>query len=184
MSSSFVPKKLFFTHGVGHHREELRSFERALRDAEIEKYNLVHVSSILPPHCEIITPEEGIKHLDPGQIVFCVMARSSSNESHRLLASSIGCAVPADQDMYGYLSEHHTFGQTQEQAGDYAEDLAASMLATSMGLKFNDDDSWDEKEQHWKISGQIVKTHNETATAVVEERGFTTVVAAAILILE
>lgn len=184
MSNPFVPKRIFFTHGVGHHRESLRSFEIALRHAGIEKCNLVHVSSILPPHCQIISPEEGLKYLEPGQVVFCVLARSTSNEPHRLLASSIGCAIPADPEKYGYLSEHHAFGQTEEEAGDYAEDLAASMLATSMGLTFNDDDSWDEKEQHWKISGEIVETLNETATAVVEQHGYTTVVSAAVLILE
>ena len=181
-ASSSVPKRVFFTHGVGSHKEELRSFEIALRDAGIEKYNLVHVSSILPPRCKIIPKAEGLKELMPGQIVFCVMARCASNESRRLIASSIGCAIPADPDAYGYLSEHHAYGENEKQAGDYAEDLAASMLASTLGIEFHDNLAWDEKEQLWKISGKIVRTMNVTQSAIVNSTGYTTVVAAAVFL--
>lgn len=179
---SWVPTRVFFTKGVGSHKEELRSFEAALRDAGIEKYNLVHVSSILPPRCKIIPKAEGLKELKPGQIVFVVIARCSSNEPRRLIAASIGCAVPADPDAYGYLSEHHAYGQNEKQAGDYAEDLAASMLASTLGIAVDDNLSWDEKEQVWKLSGKIVRTRNETQTAIVNGDGYTTVVAAAVLL--
>lgn len=179
---SAVPTRLFFTKGVGTHRDELRSFEAALRDAGIEKYNLVYVSSILPPRCKIIPKAEGLKELKPGQLVFVVLARCASNESRRLIAASIGCAVPADPEAYGYLSEHHAYGQNEKQAGDYAEDLAASMLASTLGIEFDDTANWDEKEQVWKLSGKIVRTRNETQTAIVNGTGYTTVVAAAVLL--
>jgi arginine decarboxylase len=132
-----VPQKVFFTKGVGRHKEKLASFEAALRDAGIEKCNLVYVSSIFPPHCKIISKEEGKKQLKPGAITFCVMARMETNEPNRLLAASIGCAIPANKTTYGYLSEHHAYGETDEKAGDYAEDLAAEMLATTLGVEFD-----------------------------------------------
>ena len=114
----FVPKRMFFTKGVGHHKYELRSFELALRDAGIEKCNLVHVSSILPPECKIISRNEGIKEIVPGMITFCVISRSTSNEPRRLIASTIGCAMPAQGFGHGYLSELHTYGETEKEAGD------------------------------------------------------------------
>ncbi len=179
-----VPKKLFFTRGVGVHREELHSFELALREAGIEKCNLVRVSSILPPGCRIIPRAQGIRELLPGQITFCVMSRLSSNEPRRLMAASIGCAVPVDRKMYGYLSEHHAYGQTESVAGDYAEDLAAVMLASTLGIELDEDLGWDEKKEIYRISDKIVKTKNVTQSAVVRRDGkFTTVVAAAVLIL-
>src|SRR3989344_8847899 len=116
-----VPNKLFFTKGVGRHKEKLASFEAALRDASIEKFNLVYVSSIFPPQSKIIDKDEGLKLMHPGEIVYCVMARTETNEHNRLIASSIGCAIPADESQYGYLSEHHAYGETDEIAGDYAE---------------------------------------------------------------
>ena len=83
----FVPKKIFFTKGVGTHKDELHSFERALRDAGIEKYNLVQVSSIFPPSCKMISRSQGLKELVPGSITYCVMSRCCSNEPKRLLAA-------------------------------------------------------------------------------------------------
>ena len=177
-----VPKKIFFTKGVGTHKDELHSFERALRDAGIERCNLVQVSSIFPPDCKMISKTQGLKELIAGAITFCVMSRCCSNEPKRLLAASVGCAIPADQRSYGYISEHHAFGQTEKQAGDYAEDMAAAMLASTLGIDFNVDESWDEKKEIFKISGKIVRTRNVTQSTIVKNSGFTTVIAAAVFI--
>lgn len=177
---NFIPKKVFFTRGVGYHSEELASFELALRDAGIEKYNLVTVSSIFPPHCEIISRKEGIKMLQPGQVVFCVMSKLTSNEPHRLIVASVGCAIPKEKNVYGYLSEHHRFGQNEQEAGDYAEDLATMMLATTLGIEFDEDANWDEKRQVWKISDKIVITSSIAQEAIVPKNKYATVLAAAV----
>ncbi len=178
-----VPKKVFFTKGVGRHKEELGSFEMALRDAGIEKFNLVTVSSIYPPGCKIITRAQGLQELTPGEVVFCVMYQTRSNAPTRLMAASVGLAVPADNDQYGYLSEHKSFGETEERAGEYAEDLAASMLATTLGLEFDTSAAWDEREQLYKASGKIIKTTNITQSAIGNKDGlWTTVVAAAVFV--
>jgi len=176
-----VPRKLFFTKGVGTHKEELRSFELALRDAGIEKCNLVHVSSILPPRCKIISRTQGLKELTPGGITFCVLAKCSTNEPRRLIAASIGCAIPSDRNQYGYLSEHHAYGQTEKEAGDYAEDLAAAMLASTLGIEFDEDKSWDERKEIYRISDKIVRSSNVTQSNIVKT-GWSTVVAAAVFL--
>ena len=178
-----VPKKVFFTKGVGVHKEKLASFEMALRVAGLAHCNLVLVSSIYPPGCKIISKDEGLKLLRPGEIVFAVYDRESYNEPNRLIAASVGLAIPADSSMHGYLSEHHSFGETDEKAGEYAEDLAASMLATTLGIEFNPESDWDEKEQIFKMSGKIVRTTNITQSAVGNKDGlWTTVFAAAVFI--
>jgi arginine decarboxylase len=180
-----VPKKLFFTKGVGKHKERLTSFELALRDAGIASQNLVRVSSIFPPRCKVIPRKEGLKYLDHGEVVFSVIAENSTREPHRLIVSSIGVAIPADRDTYGYLSEHHSYGETEEQAGEYAEELAAEMLATTLDVEFDPDKSWDEKKEIYRISNKIVRTSNYTQSAVGDKRGlWTTTIAAAVLILE
>ncbi len=178
-----VPKKIFYTKGVGVHKERLASFEMALRAAGLAHCNLVLVSSIFPPGCKIISKEEGVKLLHPGEIVFAVYDRESNNEPNRLIAASVGVAIPADASMHGYLSEHHSFGETDEKAGEYAEDLAASMLATTLGIEFNHELDWDEREQIFKMSGKIVRTANITQSAVGNKDGlWTTVFAAAVFI--
>jgi arginine decarboxylase len=185
LSKDMVPKRIFLTKGVGKHKERLTSFELALRDAGIAAQNLVRVSSIFPPNCKLITRKEGLRFLSPGEVTFAVVAENSTREPHRLTASSIGVAIPSDRGTYGYLSEHHSFGETDDVAGDYAEELAAEMLATTLDVEFDADKSWDEKKQIYRLSNKIVRTANITQSAVGDKRErWTTVIAAAILIFE
>ena len=185
MGRDMVPKRIFLTRGNGKHKERLTSFELALRDAGIAAQNLVRVSSIFPPHCKLISRNEGLKFLNPGEVVFAVVAENSTREPHRLIASSIGLAIPADRSTYGYLSEHHSFGEPDNVAGEYAEELAAEMLATTLNVEFDSDKSWDEKKEIYRISNKIVRTTNITQTAVGDKRAlWTTVIASAILIFE
>ena len=179
----FVAKRMFLTKGVGKHREKLTSFELALRSAGVAACNLVRVSSIFPPRCKLVSRTEGVKELKPGQVTFCVMSENSTREPHRLIAASVGIAIPTDRNMFGYLSEHHSFGETEEVAGDYAEELAAEMLATTLGVEFDPDRSWDEKKEIYRISNKIVRTMHITQSAIGDKRGlWTTVLAAAILL--
>src|SRR3954470_1437123 len=182
---NMVPRRIFLTKGAGKHKERLTSFELALRDAGIAAQNLVRVSSIFPPNCKVIPRAQGLKFLSPGEVVFAVVAENSTREPHRLVASSIGMAIPSDRSTYGYLSEHHSFGETDDVAGDYAEELAAEMLATTLDVDFDPDKSWDEKKQIYRLSNKIVRTMNITQSAVGDKKGkWTTVIAAAILIFE
>ncbi len=178
-----TPTKFFLTKGVGVHKDYLASFELALRGADIEQFNLVSVSSILPPGCKKVTRAKGLEFLSAGEIVYVVMARNATNEPNRLIAASVGCAVPANHKNYGYLSEHHSFGETREVAGDYAEDLAASMLASTLGLKFDPNEAWDSRRQAFRLSGKIVRTINVTQTAKGDKNGrWVSVVAAAVFV--
>jgi len=178
-----VPKFCFLTKGVGIHKDKLAAFELALRDAGIEKCNLVYVSSIFPPHCKIISKAEGVKKLNPGEITFCVMARTETNEPNRLISSAIGIAVPKDNNNYGYISEHHSYGEKAEIAGEYAEDLAATMLATTLGIEFDSNLAWQEREQVYKSSGNIIKTSNVVQSAEGNKNGlWTTTIAAVVFI--
>jgi len=177
-----IPKKIFFTKGVGVHKDRLTSFELALREAGVEKCNLVSVSSILPPNCTIIPKEEGLKHLNPGQITFCVIARNETNEPNRLMAAAIGVAIPK-VPVFMDISEHHSFGEVAKKAGEYAEDLAATMLATTLGIEFDINIAWDERKQIYKASGHIFKTSNICQSAEGNKDGlWATVFAAAVFI--
>ena len=179
-----VAKKLFLTKGKGIHEDRLTSFEYALRDAGIAGTNLVLISSIFPPDAKLISKKEGLNLIRPGQILFSIYSRNQTQEPHRLTAASVGIARPKDPSHYGYLSEYDSFGQTEKQAGDYAEDIAAQMLASSLGIPFDLDKSWDEKRQQWNISGEIYKSQNITQTAIGNKDGkWTTVFAAAVLLV-
>lgn len=180
-----VPRKVFLTKGVGKDKEKLTSFELALRNAGIAQFNLVSISSIFPPYCKLISKQTGLAELKAGQIVYSVLSRNATSEPHRLITASVGIAIPKEKSQYGYLSEHEGFGETEDKAGDYAEDLAATMLATILGIKFDPASSYDEKKEIWRMSNRIVKTTNSTQSAVGHKNGlWTTVIAAAVFIME
>jgi len=179
-----VAKKLFLTKGVGVAEDKLTSFEYALRDAGIAGTNIVLISSIFPPKAKLISRKDGLKLIKPGQVLFTIYSRNQTNEPQRLISASVGIAQPKDRSKYGYLSEYDAFGKNESVAGDYAEDIAAQMLASSLGIPFDIDKDWDEKRQQWTISGKIYKTKNITQTAKGDKKGrWTTVFAAAVLIL-
>ena len=185
----YVPTKIFLTSGKGVHREKLASFEVALRDAGIGPFNIVCVSSIFPPHCKLISREEGRPMLREGQILHVVMSKNETDEPGRLIAAAAGLAIPKDPARYGYLSEHHSFGQTAREAGHYAEVLAANMLATVIGEKeIRYTRPKGKKNGTWRInpkdrSPNIVKTLNMTCAVEGDRLGrWTTVLAAAVLI--
>ena len=181
---NLVPKRVFLTKGVGRHKYKLKSFEEALRKAGVAQQNLVQVSSILPPKCKIISREKGLDELTPGEICFCVMARADTNEHGRLVGSSVGIAMPKDTKKWGYLSEVHGHGMNMSEAADLAEDLAAGLLGTTLGLEVDPDKAWSEKEQVYKSSGLIIRTSNITQTARGQKDLWTTTVAIAMLLLE
>jgi len=181
----FVPKRMFFTKGVGKAKEKLTSFEAALRHAKIAPYNLVKVSSIFPPNCKIVSRQEGIKDLQPGEILYCVMAQNHTNEPNRLVSAAIGLALPADKSVYGYLSEHHTFGETDEKSGEFAEDLAATMLASSLGIPFDPDENYNARKDIFMMSKKVVKTRDVTQSARGDKNGlWTSVLSAAVFRME
>jgi arginine decarboxylase len=179
-----LPTRVFLTKGVGRHKYKLKSFEDALRKAGVAQQNLVQVSSILPPRCRVISREKGLEELTPGGICFCVMARSETDEHGRLIASAIGIAVPKDRSKWGYLSEVHEHGMNQQEAADLAEDLAAGMLGTTLGLEVDPDQAWSEKEQVYRSSGLIIRTSNITQAARGEKGLWTTTVAIAMFLFD
>ncbi len=173
---------MFLTTGIGVHRNQLTSFEFALRDADVEQQNIVTVSSILPPRCELITREAGVATLRPGEITFCILARAETNEPGRRIHASIGLARPADPGMYGYVAEHHGYGMTREQSGEYAEDLAATMLASTLGIDFDPDAAWNERKRVYEHTQLIIDSMSITAAAQGDEAGrWTCAVAMAVL---
>ena len=183
-NSVLVPKQMFLTKGVGKHKNQLQSFETALRQAGIEKCNLVSVSSILPPACKTISRARGLELLNAGQVTFVVMARAATNEPSRLVGAGVGVAKPATGEQYGYISEHHGYGQTRVQISDLVEDMAATMLATTLGIDFDPETNYDERKEIYRMSGKIIRTQSMVQTAEGDKNGlWTTVVAAAVFIL-
>ena len=117
-----------------------------------------------------------------GQVVFCVLSDNAVREQNRLIAASIGVALPRDTHKHGYLSEHHSYGETEQEASDYAEDMAAEMLATTLGIPIESSLKYDERKNYWSMQDQIVDVKTICQSAVGQKDMWTTVVSGSILI--
>jgi arginine decarboxylase len=177
-----VPRKFFLTKGMGVDKDHLLAFDLALREAGISKFNLVPVSSILPPKCKMISKKEGLRYLKAGEIVFCVLSRKETNKSKKIIGASIGCAIPA-KNHYGYIAEYNSFGQSEEELSKHVENLAVSMLASSLGISLDLKKFQHKREKFFKLLGNSISTTNVTQVAESKRNGYwTCVVAAAVFI--
>ena len=160
----YVPSEVFLVTGVGNHSAPVASFEHALRDAGVEPYNLVSVSSILPPEAEFVEPHEGVERLSPGQVVHAVLGRETVTEGR----ASAAVGVARAEEGHGYFIERSGV----ENAGDSAETLAREMIETS------------ETAGTSETTGGVAESFSVEATAVAEEGGdeHTTAVAAAVFV--
>ena len=129
-AQDLVPKKVFLTSGKGMHESRLGAFENALRQAGIEKYNLVRVSSIMPPECKFVSKTEGLKEFKPGEIVFCVLSDSYTNNPEDSVSAAIATAYHNDSSIHGYVAEIKEKNSSLEKTEQKAVALAKNMLET------------------------------------------------------
>lgn len=179
-----VPRKLFLTKGQGTHRHRLQSFELALRDAGIASCNLVTVSSIFPPNCELISQKKGITFLHPGEITYCVLSMVQTKEPKSLYAS-IGIALPDSPDEYGYIAEYHEQATSQAELKRNVEELALLMLATTKGVTTNQGSKKNPDSDEAIIKRFRNQTKTESVASIIEHTNpelWSTVVAVAVFI--
>lgn len=178
-----IPKELFLTKGKGVHVHRLQSFELALRDAGIETCNLVPVSSIIPPKCNIISREEGIQKIKPGQITFCVLAIHRTKRAGQQIGASIGLARPKNRKSHGYIAEYHQNNCSSDTIQKQAEDLAFRMLSTTIGFSEEKEIEKSEQKKRSFQSNYELKSVFEYDSDTMKDH-WTTVLAAAVFLFD
>jgi len=91
------------------------------------------------------------------------------------------CALPSDRSCTD-TSASTTLRTEREGGGRLRGGSGGGDAGVDLGVEFDEDRSWDEKREVWKISGKIYRSFNITQSAVVKDE-YTTVVAAAVLVL-
>jgi arginine decarboxylase len=178
-----VPKGVFLTKGVGIHSERLNSFEEALREARISSFNLVTVSSIVPPHCRLLDIQEGLRLMSPGQLTFSVMSRGDSNEEGRLISAAVAILLPENPNDYGYISEFHGYGMEADEVEDWVCDQAAELYASAKGLKINWKRAWSPEDEKYTLEERSFSPKYVVSMARGKKGKWVTTVAAAVFIL-
>ncbi|NMC51251.1 pyruvoyl-dependent arginine decarboxylase [Candidatus Kuenenbacteria bacterium] len=181
-----IPSEVFFTRGWGNGRSKDISRRLALRAAGIGDYNIVNVDdAILPPKCKVISRFAGLSKLRRGEFIFCVLSCSSDSEPNRLVSSAVGWAWTPDTEQDGFVSRCALNGQTGIKTGDEAEDLAATMLASNLGIEFDPEKAWREREETYQAAGQDIRTSRlfQSRRCGPDKNIWTTVVTAAVFLM-
>jgi arginine decarboxylase len=181
---AIVPKKFFLTKGKGVHEKELRAFEEALRDAGVNVCNFIKTSSVVPRGCQLISKEEGLKLLEPGQITFAIMAQSQTNEPGQKIVAGIGLAQPKDKNLHGYMTEvEEAIGRTDEDVEQDVIEMAIENLVTEWNPKFDGEKVYRRGEKNYRLENRDIYVDSIVQSATgAEKNQYTVVVAIAVFI--
>jgi arginine decarboxylase len=132
-----------------------------MRQAGVAECNLVKVSSILPPGTRIISRDEGVGLLRPGNIVFAIIAQAETDEPHQRITPAIAWANPDRRGMPGYIAEVEEdlcHGKTDRTAADEVGEEAITILAEKLRTKVDPKQKWDRRKTSTRIGSTNVET--------------------------
>ena len=181
---AIIPTKFFFTKGTGIHEKDMRAFEEALRSAGVHTCNFIKTSSVIPPGCKLISKEEGVKLLQPGQITFAVIAQSMTNEPGQIVTAGIGMAQPKDKTKHGFLTEaEEIIGRTPEDVEQDVIEMAIENLITQSNPKFDGEKVFRKGKKNYEVEGEDILVDSIVESAKgAEKNQFTVVIAIAVFI--
>ena len=157
-----IPRKLCLTRGVGVHPDTMPG--HCARRASPSSARCA--SSIFPPHRQIVPREEGpaaaTRRDRPDRHAEC---RATAG---RRIAARIGVARTDRPRQVRNDSEHHTYGRPSMEAGDYAEDLAATMRPRSVSVSMPKDSSGNGTLMGGEIDACLLYDGGDACRAVVD----------------
>src|SRR5215213_8131719 len=183
---TIIPTKFFLTKGTGVHEKEMRAYEEALRDAGVHTGNFIKTSSVVPPGCQLISRQQGVRLIKPGQITFAVMAESQTNEPGQIITAGIGMARPKDPSHYGYLTELESIiGRTPEDVEQDVIEMAIENLVTEWNPKFDGDKVYRKGKKNYRLERRDIEVDSIVESAKgAEKNQYTIVMALAVFIYD
>jgi arginine decarboxylase len=104
--------KIYLTTGVGFGKTPISAFDSALRDAGVDNFNLLTLSSVVPPGAEVVFEKYVPEGDQWGNKLYCVMAEIRTRESGQFIGAALGWYQL--DDGRGVFVEHMEKGETQE----------------------------------------------------------------------
>ena len=127
-----TPTQYFLVSGASDGYTPLNAFDGALLQAGIGNTNIVKMSSIVPPHCECISPIA----LPPGALVPAAYAALTSEAPGEIISAGVALAIPVEEDRNGLIMEYSARGGRRE-----IEEKVRTMAMEGMKLR-----GWETKE--------------------------------------
>lgn len=121
-----TPTHYFLVSGNSEGFTLLNAFDGALLCAGIGDTNLVKMSSIVPPRCQLIHPVP----LPPGALIPTAYASITSDVPGQVISSAVAVALPENPDYPGLIMEYSARGPKAE-----IEETVRQMAIEGMKLR-------------------------------------------------
>ncbi len=121
-----TPTQYFLVSGATDGYTPLNAFDGALLQAGIGNTNIAKMSSIVPPHCEMISPVP----LPLGALVPAAYASMTSDVPGEVIAAGVALALPEDEDRNGLIMEYSAKGDRRK-----IEETVRNMAVEGMKLR-------------------------------------------------
>jgi len=148
-----MPTQYFLVSGTSDGYTRLNAFDGALLQAGIGNTNIVKMSSIVPPHCERITPIP----LPPGALVPAAYAAITSEVPGEIISAGVAVALPEDENQNGLIMEYSAKGDRLK-----IDEILRNMAAEGMKIR-----GWKIKDLQTMVSEYRVEKIGATLAAVV-----------------
>lgn len=153
--------KIVVTSGFGQGKTKLSAFDAALKSAGVQNYNLIYLSSIIPPKAKVVKKS---KYSAPkgeyGHRLYVVRAEIRSDRTGRYIAAGLGWYQNGDGS--GVFVEHEEEGETKEAVRMNLErQIIDSLrdLCKFRGFPFH--------ESHAQLSVSIGAVESQASSAIV-----------------
>lgn len=99
----FQTTGVVLTAGVGVGSTEIVAFDAALRDAAIADFNLIRVTSIVPPNAPVYRLRRGIVPIDGNGLMLPTVYSMSTRSEPGIVSAAVGVGVPEDETRSGVI---------------------------------------------------------------------------------
>jgi arginine decarboxylase len=145
--------------------------QRAMREAGVADCNLVKVSSVIPPACEIVPRARGLRMLRGGAIIHAVIAQGETNEPHQRITPAICWGQPNDATLPGYMTEveeDQTKGRSTRTATDEAGEALITIIAEKFGVRLDPEKTWSNRGRSGRVRiGRLTWQVGSVAVSVI-----------------
>ena len=148
-----TPTQYFLVSGAADGFTPLNAFDGALLQAGIGNTNIVRMSSIVPPHCQRISPIA----LPPGALVPAAYAAITSDVPGEIISAGVAVALPEDESQNGLIMEYSAKGDQPK-----IEEMVRNMAVEGMKLR-----GWKIKDLKSVAIGYRIKRIGTALAAVV-----------------
>lgn len=171
---AWVPTRVFMTAGVGVHELERVAVQHAMRDAGVADSNMIKVSSVMAPGLRIISREEGIRLLRPGNMVCAVIAQGQTDQPHQRVTPALAWAQPEKKGVPGYIAEVEedlAKGMSEATATKQVGEEVLELMAMRLRVKIDAERLWENRgrERMVRIGGTRVRVGALCASTVGPE---------------